>query len=144
MLFRSHLGKESAARQALCEAWSLAQPDGILLPFAESDPCLDRLLDELAEGEARERLHTLAARFRAGREDTRQEQNLLARYGLTERELEIAGLAAQRKSSREIAEILSISVKSVNNRLNAVYEKLGLGGEGRNKRQALAKLIKNS
>ena len=139
-----HLGKETAARQALCAAWSLAQPDGILLPFAESDPCLDRLLDELAEGEARERLHTLAARFRAGREDTRQEQNLLARYGLTERELEIAGLAAQRKSSREIAETLSISVKSVNNRLNAVYEKLGLGGEGRNKRQALAKLIKNS
>ena len=68
----------------------------------------------------------------------------MARYGLTERELEIAGLAAQRKSSREIAETLSISVKSVNNRLNAVYEKLGLGGEGRNKRQALAKLIKNS
>ena len=71
------------------------------------------------------------------------------RYGgvrpeLTERELEIAGLAAQRKSSREIAEILSISVKSVNNRLNAVYEKLGLGGEGRNKRQALAKLMKIS
>ncbi|MBU5627407.1 helix-turn-helix transcriptional regulator [Oscillibacter sp. MSJ-2] len=68
----------------------------------------------------------------------------MAQYGLTERELEIAGLAAQRKSSREIAEILSISVKSVNNRLNAVYEKLGLGGEGRNKRQALAKLLKNS
>ena len=68
----------------------------------------------------------------------------MARYGLTERELEIAGLAAQRKSSREIAEILNVSVKSVNNRLNAVYEKMGLGGEGRNKRQALAKLIKNS
>ena len=68
----------------------------------------------------------------------------MARYGLTERELEIAGLAAQRKSSREIAEILNVSVKSVNNRLNAVYEKLGLGGEGRNKRQALAKLMKIS
>lgn len=139
-----HLRKEAAARQALCEAWSLAQPDGILLPFAESDPCLDRLLDELAEGEVRERLHTLAARFRAGREAIRREGGLLAQYGLTERELEIAGLAAQRKSSREIAEILSISVKSVNNRLNAVYEKLGLGGEGRNKRQALAKLMKIS
>ena len=139
-----HLGKEAAARQALCEAWSLAQPDGILLPFAESDPCLDRLLDELAEGEVRERLHTLAVRFRAGREAIRREGGLLAQYGLTERELEIAGLAAQRKSSREIAEILSISVKSVNNRLNAVYEKLGLGGEGRNKRQALAKLMKIS
>ena len=136
-----HLGKEAAARQALCEAWSLAQPDGILLPFAESDPCLDNLLDELAEGETRERLHTLAARFRAGREDTRQEQNLLERSGLTERELEIACLAAQGKSSRDIAEMLGVSVKSVNNRLNGVYEKLGLGGEGRNKRQAMVSLI---
>ena len=139
-----HRGKEQAARQALRVAWTLAQPDGILLPFAESDPCLDPLLDGLAEGEARERLRTLAARFRVGRGDTRQEHDLLARYGLTERELEIARLAAQRKSSREIAEVLSISVKSVNNRLNAVYEKLGLGGEGRNKRQALAKFIKNA
>ena len=34
-----------------------------------------------------------------------------------------------------------ISVKSVNNRLNGVYEKLGLGGEGRNKRQAMVRLI---
>ena len=136
-----HLGKESDARQALCEAWSLAQPDGILLPFAESDPCLDRLLDELANDEAREKLHTLAARFRAGRKDTQQEHSLLSQYGLTEREMEIAHLAAQRKSSREIAETLRISVKSVNNRLNAIYDKLGLGGDGRNKRQALAKFI---
>ena len=136
-----HLGKETAARHALCEAWSLAQPDGILLPFAESDPCLDRLLDEMAEGETRKSLHTLAARFRAGREATRQEQNLLERSGLTERELEIACLAAQGKSSRDIAEMLGVSVKSVNNRLNGVYEKLGLGGEGRNKRQAMVRLI---
>ena len=49
--------------------------------------------------------------------------------------------AAQGKSSRDIAEMLGVSVKSVNNRLNGVYEKLGLGGEGRNKRQALVRLI---
>ena len=44
--------------------------------------------------------------------------------------MEIAALAAQRKSSREIAEILKVSVKSVNNRLNAVYEKLGWAARG--------------
>ena len=36
-----------------------------------------------------------------------------------------------------------ISMKSVNNRLNAVYGKLSPGDEGRNKRQALVKLIKH-
>lgn len=93
---------------------------------------------------SRERLHTLAARFRAGREAHPAGRGPFGAVRSDGAELEIAGLAAQRKSSREIAEILSISVKSVNNRLNAVYEKLGLGGEGRNKRQALAKLMKIS
>ena len=58
--------------------------------------------------------------------------------------MEIAALAAQRKSSRKIAEILNVSVKSVNNRLNAVYEKLGLRCEVMNKRQALSRLLKNA
>ena len=34
-----------------------------------------------------------------------------------------------------------ISIKSVNDQLNAIDEKLGLGGKGRNKRQALVRLI---
>ena len=133
------LGKKTDARKALSSAWTLAQPDDILLPFAESDPCLDILLDELTDMKTRERIRAISARFRTGRKN--QEQQLLAQYGLTQREKEITVLAAQRNSSREIAETLNVSVKSVNNRLNNIYDKLGLGGEGRNKRQKLIELM---
>ena len=49
---------------------------------------------------------------------------------LTPREREIATLAATRLSSREIAERLTLSVRSVDNRLQSVYHKLGIGRRG--------------
>jgi DNA-binding CsgD family transcriptional regulator len=49
-----------------------------------------------------------------------------ARAALTPRELEIARLAAMGLSDKEVAERLFISHRTVENRLHAVYEKLGL------------------
>lgn len=49
-------------------------------------------------------------------------------HGLTEREREIAELAATRHRSREIAELLGISVRTVDNHLTTVYRKLGISG----------------
>jgi DNA-binding NarL/FixJ family response regulator len=51
-----------------------------------------------------------------------------ARAALTARELEIARLAAAGLASREIAERLYLSHRTVENRLYAVYEKLGVAG----------------
>ena len=47
---------------------------------------------------------------------------------LTPREQEIAGLAARGLTSRDIAERLTISVRTVDNALQHVYRKLGLTG----------------
>jgi DNA-binding CsgD family transcriptional regulator len=47
---------------------------------------------------------------------------------LTRREREIAVLAASGLPSRDIAERLVLSVRTVNNHLQAVYGKLGVGG----------------
>ncbi len=46
--------------------------------------------------------------------------------GLTRRELEIALLAAGGSSSRQIADRLVISVRTVDNHLRSVYRKLGV------------------
>nr|WP_269205133.1 helix-turn-helix transcriptional regulator [Motilibacter aurantiacus] len=46
---------------------------------------------------------------------------------LTDREREISRLAARGMSSREIAERLFLSVRTVNNHLQAAYTKLGIG-----------------
>lgn len=48
--------------------------------------------------------------------------------GLTEREWVIARAAARRERSREIAERLGVSVRTVDNHLASVYRKLRVGG----------------
>jgi DNA-binding CsgD family transcriptional regulator len=47
---------------------------------------------------------------------------------LTPRERDIAAYAAQGQSSKEIADRLYLSVRTVNNHLQSVYSKLGVGG----------------
>jgi DNA-binding CsgD family transcriptional regulator len=47
---------------------------------------------------------------------------------LTQRELDIARLAAERARSREIAEQLGLSVRTIDNHLARVYRKLGVSG----------------
>ncbi len=48
--------------------------------------------------------------------------------GLTEREWDIAQAAARRERSREIADRLGVSVRTVDNHLASVYRKLGISG----------------
>ena len=50
---------------------------------------------------------------------------------LTPREAEIARLAAGGESSKQIAESLAISARTVDNHLAAVYVKLGIRGRDR-------------
>ena len=57
-------------------------------------------------------------------------------YGV--RSLGILGISQYNDDKYIMSEI---SIKSVNDQLNAIDEKLGLGGKGRNKRQALVRLI---
>ena len=47
---------------------------------------------------------------------------------LTPRERDIASFAARGLSSKEIAERLYLSVRTVNNHLQSVYSKLGVAG----------------
>ena len=48
--------------------------------------------------------------------------------GLTQREREVADLAAANLASREIAERLGITTRTVDNLLGRVYAKLGVSG----------------
>lgn len=53
-----------------------------------------------------------------------------ARSSLTSREQEVAALAGAGMSNRAIADRLSLSVRTVENQLQRVYEKLGVSGRG--------------
>jgi DNA-binding CsgD family transcriptional regulator len=61
------------------------------------------------------------------------------RAQLTGAELETAQLAAAGHSNREIADMLFVSVRTVENRLYKIYEKLGISGRG-----SLAEALRDS
>ena len=63
--------------------------------------------------------------------------------GLTDREMEIAKMAADRRSNREIAAGLFLSEGTVKQYINRIYGKLGIEGDYSTKRKRLADIIKS-
>ena len=60
---------------------------------------------------------------------------------LTEREKEVAKLAARRLTVREISEALSLSENTIKTHIKHIYEKLNITGTERNKRARLENII---
>ena len=61
---------------------------------------------------------------------------------LTQREIEIVRLMAQRLSNREIAERLFLAEGSVKQYVNRIYSKLQIEGDTRTKRKQLLELLR--
>lgn len=140
------IGRADDAVEELKATLSLAMPDSILMPFAENKAYISKQLHELKEvkeyTEFIDNILELAKVVQKGREKI----NLklfkgLSDYGLSEREFEIARLAAGRMTTSEIAEKLYISEGTVRNHLSRVFEKLGITGSGKNKRLELEKFF---
>ncbi|CAN5527493.1 LuxR family transcriptional regulator [soil metagenome] len=85
----------------------------------------ERTHDQVSVAHARERLRFIQAQL--SKYDSPVARGL-DRPALTERESEIARLAALGGSDREIAESLQIGVRTVETHLSRVYGKLGVGG----------------
>ncbi len=145
------LGRRKEALDQLRLALDLALPDGIWMPFAESEMYILELLKELGDEETYTEAYTeaiahilpLAGHFGAVREKIRRE--LLGEnetYGLSPRELEIAWLAARRKTNSEIAQELCLAEGTVRNQLSRIFNKLGITGDRKNKRIQLEDLLK--
>ena len=69
--------------------------------------------------------------------------NNCADLGLTESELAIARLIAQRKTRKEIAETLYLAEHTVKNQLTHIYDKLHISGKPTEKREQLTKMLSN-
>lgn len=55
--------------------------------------------------------------------------------------MQIAHLAAKRKTTKEISKEFCLSENTVRNHLGHIFEKLGIEGTARNKREKLGMLI---
>jgi LuxR family maltose regulon positive regulatory protein len=140
------IGKAEDALSELKIALSLAMPDRILMPFAENKNYISKTLLELKEveeySEYIDKILELADGVQSGREKILSKHlEKYSYYGLSERELEIAQLAAGRITSAEIAKRLNISPGTVRNHLSRIFDKMGIVGSGKNKRVELEKIF---
>ena len=140
------LGKRDIALRHLKTALDDAMPDGLLLPFVLECDYIAAPLETLAtQGvwpEEIEKIRGFCASYRQSKAKILRECfRDFTSYGLTERETEIAKLAVQRKTNREIAELLNLAEGTVKNQMKHIFDKLGLSGQAKNKRIELEKLF---
>ncbi|NLV16522.1 MAG: hypothetical protein GXY50_04835 [Syntrophomonadaceae bacterium] len=143
-----YIDRREDAIKELMLALDMAVPDMILMPFAESEHyILDMLIELQASGlyeKEIEKIIALAKRFSDSRRKISLEHFIeYEDHGLSEKELKIARLAAKRKTNMEIAEELHLAEGTVRNHLSRIFNKLGIEEQGKNKRLALEKLLKN-
>lgn len=130
------LGMREKALETLKDAISDAVPDGILLPFAENRRYLGGLFGYFTEGVTGDFIKRVKALPDGESGGLPEELSVL-----TERELEIVKLAAERLSNRDIAEKLFLSEGSVKQYMNQIYSKLQISGDTRTKRKRLSGML---
>jgi LuxR family maltose regulon positive regulatory protein len=119
-------GRTDDALAALETAVYLARPGGFIRPFVELGPPMAGLLKRLAEKNiAAAYIGRLLAAFHATPPPTASDAQP-PDVQLTNRELDILDLLAQRLQTKEVAEKLFISSETVNTHLKNLYRKLGV------------------
>ena len=129
--------ERSAALDALQQAVALAEPGGVIRVFVDLGPRMAALLHQLAAqgvGPA-DFIATLLAAFPATRDPAPALRQPSLIEPLSERELEVLALLAQRMTNKEIARVLSISPMTVKRHSSNIYQKLAVGG----RREAVAR-----
>ena len=124
-------GKTQQAVSALKSALATALPDGLYMPFAENRDLLGPLLAEHCPEQARGRIAALGSAQEAGAAEVLR--NLYLKnipFDLTEREYEVAKLAAQGLRNQAIAQALFISENTVKKHLKTVFQKMEVSDRG--------------
>jgi LuxR family maltose regulon positive regulatory protein len=128
--------EQSAAMEALAQAVALAEPGGVIRVFVDLGPRMAALLHQLAAQRAHPGfIARLLAAFPAARDPAPALDQSSLIEPLSERELEVLALLAQRLTNKEIARALSISPMTVKRHSSNIYQKLAVG----DRREAVAK-----
>ena len=143
------LGKSGEAMELLHQALDMAVPDRLRLPFAESGRLVRPILVKLKKNgiyptEIDRILYLIDELDKGCKQIMETSFGQCPDYGLSDREMEIARMAAQRRTTNEIAQALELSPNTVKNHLKRVFEKLDIPGNVRNKREKLEEKFHNN
>ena len=122
-------GNRHQALEYLEQALAIALPDRIYLPLAQQEKTFGSILESakgfIADREGLNTLITLSKRQEKGVAIIKK-AIFAQRSPLTPREREVAGLAKNRLSAKEIAQQLYISETTVRTVLKSIYNKLDI------------------
>lgn len=112
----------------ICEAIELAKKDRLYLPFIENYNEIACILEKaeinLEYKEFVKNVKSLAKTYVKGLKSVQKASKSEQSYGLTNRELEVAKLAANRMTNKEIADALFIAESTVKSNLKIIFNKL--------------------
>ncbi len=118
------------ARQFLEEAIELAEPDKLYIPFVEHYDQLAYILSDMSINfryrEFATEVKKLSKKYLINKKSVANASRIDHNYGLTNRELDVAKLAAQRLSNKEIAEKLFIAESTVKSNMKVIFNKLNI------------------
>ena len=133
-------GHTKEALKTLEEPVTLAQPGGGIRPFVEAGPVMRGLLERLrGQGDEESFIRQVLVAFELGSRVVPAKASPISRSeppaarsqpdpdALTQREIDVLELLAERFQNQEIADRLFISIHTVNYHLKHVYQKLHVG-----------------
>lgn len=127
---KNNMGDKDRAKEILTEAIEYAKSDDIFIPFVECYSMISTLMSELSLAakckEFIKKTNDMAKKYAKGLQHAEKLSGEDRRFGLTKREMEVAKLAAQRLSNKEIADQLFIAESTVKSNLKVIFYKLGI------------------
>ncbi|EED31137.1 putative transcriptional regulator [gamma proteobacterium NOR5-3] len=141
------LGRSTEAQSTLLECLALAQPGEWIQPFVEAgEPLLGELATSAEAGHSRDFIRCVLTAYDSCATTSKHNKGTSAPHipdhvgltDLTNRELDILELLAQRLQNKQIGARLNISTHTVKDHLKHVYQKL----EVSNRRDAIAKAMR--
>lgn len=124
------LGNRDKAVKMLEEALDMAYPDSFIMPFVENYEYIEDIFTGIEFPSTYRsfirKIQSQARKFRHGIKVINKGVNNRENYGLTARELDVARLAAERYSNKEIADKLFIAESTVKSNLKVIFSKLDI------------------